>query len=156
MTQCNFKFWHTCESSFVLWREKSWWSLENNPEEIPIKWMTLKFWSQEFKFWTSSVLQRCGFDWWSPSPKPISGFQNQNLCDSPNRTSFARMSWFLVKVHFNANSCRITPFEQFWILKWRNRPQIWNVHEKLSKASVAWKFCLRFYVFRKSAFYGFL
>ena len=56
----------------------------------------------------------------------------QNLRKKPSETSFAQKSWFLVKIYIKANSCRITLFEQFWIFKWRNKPQIQNVHEKLS------------------------
>ena len=85
--------------------------------------MNLKFWSWELKFWTLLVLQRSVSHRWFPSPKQISGFHNQNLCENLNRTSFAQTSWFLVKVHIKANSCKIIVFEQFWIPKWRNRPQ---------------------------------
>ena len=85
--------------------------------------MNLKFWSWELKFWTVLVLRRSGSDRWFPSPKQISRFQNQNPCENLNRTSFAQTSWFLVKVHIKANSCRIILFEQFWIPEWRNRPQ---------------------------------
>ena len=104
--------------------------------------MNLNFWSWELKFWTVLVLRRSGSDRWFPSPKQISRFQNQNLCENLNRTSFARTSWFLVKVHIKANNCRITLFEQFRILKWINRPQNRNLHEKSSKTSPSWKFWL--------------
>ena len=95
--------------------------------------MSLKFWSWELKFWTLLVLRRSVSHRWFPSPKQISGFKNQNPCENLNRTSFTRTSWFLVKVHIKASSCRITLFEQFRILKWRNKPQKWNLHEKLGK-----------------------
>ena len=65
--------------------------------------------------------------------KQISGFHNQNLCENLNRTSFARTSWFLVKVHIKANSYRITLFKQFRILKWRNRPQNQNLRKKIKQ-----------------------
>ena len=142
MSQCNFKF-KTHLWEFICTLEgKPWWSLENNPERIQTKWMNLKFWSWELKFWTLLVLQRSVSHRWFPSPKQISGFHNQNLCENLNRISFARISWFLVKVHINANSCRITLFEQFWILEWRDRPQNQNLREKLGKTGLFWKFWL--------------
>ena len=104
--------------------------------------MNLKSWSWELKFWTLLILQRSGSHRGFPSPKKISGFHNQNLCENLNRTSFAWTSWFLVKVHIKANSCRITLFEQFWILEWRNRPQNQNLREKLCGTSPSWKFWL--------------
>ena len=82
--------------------------------------MNLKSWSWELKFWTLLILQRSGSHRGFPSPKKISGFHNQNLCENLNRTSFAWTSWFLVKVHIKANSCRITLFEQFWLLSVEN------------------------------------
>ena len=85
--------------------------------------MNLKFWSWELKFWTLLVLRISVSHRWFPSLKQINGFQNQNPCENLNRTSFARTSWFLVKVHIKANSCRIILFEQFRIPEWRNRPQ---------------------------------
>ena len=104
--------------------------------------MNLKSWSWELKFWTLLVLWRSVSHRWFPSPKQISGFKNQNPCENLNRTSFTRTSWFLVKVHIKANSCRITLFEQFRILKWRNKPQKWNLREKLGKTGTSWKFWL--------------
>ena len=104
--------------------------------------MNLKFWLWEPEFWTLPVLQRSGSYWWFPSPKQISRFQNQNPCENLNRTSFAQTSWFLVKVHIKANSCRIILFEQFWIPEWRNRSQKSNLHEKLGKIRLSWKFLL--------------
>ena len=104
--------------------------------------MNLKSWSWELNFWTLLVLRGSGSHKWFPSPKQISGFHNQNLCENLNRTSFARTSWFLVKVHIKANSCRIIIFEQFWILEWRNGPQNWNLCEKLGKIGLSWKFWL--------------
>ena len=95
--------------------------------------MNLKFWSWELKFWTLLVLRRSVSHRWFPSPKQISGFHNQNLCENLNRTSFAQTSWFLVKVHIKANNCRIILFEQFRTPEWRNRPQNWNLREKLGK-----------------------
>ena len=142
MTQCNFKFkTHLWEFICTL-KGKPWWSLENTPEKIQTKWMNLKSWSWELKFWTLLILQRSGSHRGFPSPKKISGFHNQNLCENLNRTSFAWTSWFLVKVHIKANSCRITLFEQFWILEWRNRPQNQNLREKLCGTSPSWKFWL--------------
>ena len=102
--------------------------------------MNLKFWSWELKFWTLLVLRRSVSHRWFPSPKQISGFHNQNLCENLNRTSFAWTSWFLVKDHIKANSYRIILFEQFWIPEWRNRPQNWNLREKLGKTGDSWKF----------------
>ena len=64
------------------------------------------------------------------------------LCENLFRTSFARTSWFLVKVHIKANRCRITPFEHFWTLKWRNKPQNQNLREQLGKTGPSWKFWL--------------
>ena len=104
--------------------------------------MNLKSWSWDLNFWTLLVLQGSGSHRWFPSPKKISGFHNQNLCENLNRASFARTSWFLVKVHIKANNCRIILFEQFRIPKWRNRPQNWNLHEKLGKTGTSWKFWL--------------
>ena len=104
--------------------------------------MNLKFWSWELKFWTLLVIRKSVSHRWFPSPKQISRFHNQNLCENLNRAIFARTSWFLVKVHIKANSCRITLFEQFWILKWRNKPQKWNLCEKLGKTGTFWKFWL--------------
>ena len=104
--------------------------------------MNLKFWSWELKFWTLLVLRRSVSHRWFPSPKQISRFHNQNLCENLNRAIFARTSWSLVKVHIKANSCRITLFVQFWILKWRNKPQKWNLREKLDKIGTSWKFWL--------------
>ena len=95
--------------------------------------MNLKFWSWELKFWTLLVLRRSVSHRWFPSPKQISVFHNQNLCENLNRTSFAQTSWFLVKVHIKANNCRIILFEQFRTPEWRNRPQNWNLREKLGK-----------------------
>ena len=116
--------------------------------------MNLKSWSWELKFWTLLVLQRSGSHRWFPSPKQMSGFQNQNLCESLNRTSFARTSWFLVKVHIKAQSCRITLFEQFWILKWRNRLKNQNLREKLGKISPSWNFWLFGQDLSKSQLFG--
>ena len=104
--------------------------------------MNLKFWSWELKFSTLLVLRRSVSHRWFPSPKQISRFQNQNPCENLNRTSFAQTSWFLVKVHIKANSCRIILFEQFWIPEWRNRSQKSNLHEKLGKIRLSWKFLL--------------
>ena len=75
--------------------------------------MYLKFWSWELKFWTLLVLRRSVSHRWFPSPKQISGFHNQNPHENLNRTSFARTSWFLVKVHIKTNSCRITLLSNF-------------------------------------------
>ena len=80
------------------------------------------------------------------SKKKKSGFHNQNLCENLNRAIFARTSWFLAKVHIKANSCRITLFEQFRILKWRNKPQKWNLREKLGKIGPSWIFFFCFLV----------
>ena len=104
--------------------------------------MNLKSWSWELNFWTLLILRGNGSHRWFPSPKQISGFHNQNLCENLNRTSFARTFWFLVKVHIKANSYRIILFEQFRILEWRNRSQKWNLHEKLGKIGTSWKFWL--------------
>ena len=104
--------------------------------------MNLKFWSWELKFWTLLVIRRSVSHRWFLSPKQISRFHNQNLCENLKRTIFAPTSWFLVKVHIKANSCIITIFEQFWILKWRNKPQKWNLREKLGKTGTSWKFWL--------------
>ena len=104
--------------------------------------MNLKSWSWDLNFWTLLVLQGSGSHRWFPSPKKISGFHNQNLCENLNRASFARTSWFLVKVHIKANNCRIILFEQFRIPEWRNRPQNWNLREKLGKTGTSWKFWL--------------
>jgi len=104
--------------------------------------MNLKSWSWELNFWILLVLRGSGSHRWFPSPKQISGFHNQNPHENLNRTSFARTSWFLVKVHIKTNSCRITLFEQFRILKWRNKPQKWNLREKLGKTGTSWKFWL--------------
>ena len=104
--------------------------------------MNLIFWFWKLKFWTLLVLRRSGSNRWFPSPKQISGFQNQNLCENLNRKNFARTSWFLVKVHIKANSYRITQFERFSIFKWINRPQNWNLREKLGKTGPSWKFWL--------------
>ena len=103
--------------------------------------MNLKSWSWELKFWTLLVLWGSGSHRWFPSPKQISGFYDQNLCENLNRTSFARIFWFLVKVHIKANSCRIILFEQFRIPEWRNRLQKWNLCEKLGN-TCTWKFWL--------------
>ena len=104
--------------------------------------MNLKFWSWELKFWILLVLRRSVSHRWFPSPKQISEFHNQNLCENLNRTSFAWTSWFLVKVHIKANSCRIILFEQFLILEWRNRSPKWNLCEKLGKIGTSWNFWL--------------
>ena len=104
--------------------------------------MNLKSWSWELNFWTLLVLRGSGSYRWFPSPKQISGFHNQNPCENLNRTSFAQTSWFLVKVHIKANSCRIILFEQFWIPKWRTRPQKRNLSKKLGKIGPSWKFLL--------------
>ena len=104
--------------------------------------MNLKSWSWELNFWTLLVFRGNGSHRWFPSPKQISGFHNQNPCENLNRTSFTRTSWFLVKVYIKANSCRIILFEQFRIPKWRNRPQKWNLREKLGKIGPSWKFLL--------------
>ena len=104
--------------------------------------MNLKSWSLELNFWTLLVLRGSGSHRWFPSPKKISGFHNHNLCENLNRTSFARTSWFLVKVHIKTNSYRIILFEQFWIPKWRNRHQNRNLREKLGKTGPSWKFWL--------------
>ena len=104
--------------------------------------MNLKFWSWELKFWTLLVLRRSVSHRWFPSPKQISRFHNQNLCENLNGAIFARTTWFLVKVHTKANSCRIILFEQFRILKWRNKSQKWNLREKLGKTGTSWKFWL--------------
>ena len=104
--------------------------------------MNLKSWSWELKFWTLLVHRRSGSHMWFPSPKQISKFRNQNPCENLNRISFARTSWFMVKVHLQANNCRIILFEQFQILKWRNRPQNWNLREKLGETGPFWKFWL--------------
>ena len=104
--------------------------------------MNLKSWSWELNFWTLLVLRGSGSHRWFPSQKQISGFHNQNLCENLNRTSFARTSWFLVKVHIKANSSRIILFEQFRILEWRNRSQKWNLCEKLGKIGTSWNFWL--------------
>ena len=69
-----------------------------------------------------------------------------------NGTSFAWTSWFLVKVHIKVNSHRITLFEHFWILKWRNRPQNQNLLEKLSQTSPFWKFWLSVKIYAKVNF----
>ena len=95
--------------------------------------MNLKSWSWELNFWTLLVLRGSGSHRWFPSPKQISGFHNQTPCETLNRISFAWTSWFLVKVHIKANSCRIILFEQFQILEWRNRPQKLNLREKLAR-----------------------
>ena len=95
--------------------------------------MNLKSWSWELDFWTLLVLRGSGSYRWFSSPKQISKFHNQNLCENLNKTSFARTSWFSVKVHIKANSYRIILFEQFWIPEWRNRSQNWNLREKLGK-----------------------
>ena len=116
--------------------------------------MNLKSWSWELNFWTLLVLRGCGSHRWFPSPKHISRFHNQNLCENLNRTSFARTSWFLVKVHIKANSCRIILFEQFRIPEWRNWPQNWNLREKLSKTGTFWKFWLFGQDLCKSQFLG--
>ena len=104
--------------------------------------MNLKFWSWELKFWTLLVLRRSVSHRWFSSPKQISRFHNQNLGENLNRAIFARTSWFLVKVHIKTNNCRITLFEQFRILKWRNKPQKWNLREKLGKTGTSLKFWL--------------
>ena len=104
--------------------------------------MNLKFWSWELKFWTLLVLRISVSHRWFPSLKQINGFQNQNPCENLNRTSFARTSWFLVKVHIKANSCRIILFEQFRIPEWRNRPKKLNLRKKLGKTGISWKFWL--------------
>ena len=104
--------------------------------------MNLKSWSWELKFWTLLVLWRSVSHRWFPSPKKISGFHNQNLCENLNRTSFAWISWFLVKVHLKANNCRIILFEQFRIQEWRNRPQNRNLCKKLGETGPFWKFWL--------------
>ena len=104
--------------------------------------MNLKSWSWELNFWTLLVLRGSGSHRWFPSPKKISGFHNQTPCETLNRISFAWTSWFLVKVHIKANSCRIILFEQFQIPKWRNRPQKLNLREKLGKIGISWKFWL--------------
>ena len=116
--------------------------------------MNLKFWSWELKFWTLLVLRRSVSHRWFPSPKKISRFHNQNLCENLNRAIFARTSWFLVKVHIKANSCRITLFEQFRILKCRNKPQKWNLREKLGKTGTSWKFWLLVKICAKVNFLG--
>ena len=104
--------------------------------------MNLKSWSWELNFWILLVLWGSGSHRWFSSPKQISGFHNQNPRENLNRTSFARTSWFLVKVHIKTSNCRITLFEQFRILKWRNKPQKWNLHENLGKIGTSWKFWL--------------
>ena len=104
--------------------------------------MNLKFWSWELKFWTLLVLRRSVSHRWFPSPKQISRFHNQNLCENLNRAIFAQTSWSLVKAHIKANNCRIILFVQFRILKWRNKPQKWNLCEKLGKTGTSWKFWL--------------
>ena len=104
--------------------------------------MNLKSWSWELNFLILLVLRGSGSHKWFPSPKQISGFHNQNPCENLNRTSFAQTSWFLVKVHIKANNCRIILFEQFRIPEWRNRPQKWNLREKLGKTGISWKFWL--------------
>ena len=104
--------------------------------------MNLKSWSWELNFWTLLVLRGSGSHRWFPSLKQISGFHNQNPCENLNRTSFAWTSWFLVKVHIKANSCRIILFEQFRIHEWRNRPKKWNLRKKLGKIGISWKFWL--------------
>ena len=116
--------------------------------------MNLKSWSWELKFWTLLILRRSVSHRWFPSPKQISGFHNQNLCENLNRTGFARTSWFLVKVHIKANTCRIILFEQFWILEWRNGPQNWNLREKLGKTGISWKFWLLVKICAKVNFLG--
>ena len=97
------------------------------------------YFERKLNFWTLLVLRGSGSHKWFPSPKQISGFHNQNLCENLNRTNFARTSWFLVKVHIKANSYKIILFEQFWILEWRNGPQNWNLREKLGKTGISWK-----------------
>ena len=75
--------------------------------------MNLKFWSWELKFWTLLVLRRSVSHRWFPSPKQISRFHNQNLCENLNRAIFAQTSWSLVKAHIKANNCRIILFFNF-------------------------------------------
>ena len=116
--------------------------------------MNLKSWSWELNFWILLVLRGSGSHKWFPSPKQISGFHNQNLCENLNRTNFARTSWFLVKVHIKANSYKIILFEQFWILEWRNGPQNWNLREKLGKTGISWKFWLLVKICAKVNFLG--
>ena len=115
--------------------------------------MNLKSWSWELNFWTLLILRGSGSHRWFSSPKQISRFHNQNLCENLNKTSFARTSWFLVNVHIKANSCRIILFEQFRILEWRNRPQKWNLCKKLGKIGTSWKFWLFGQDLSKSQFF---
>ena len=116
--------------------------------------MNLKFLSWELKFWILLVLRRSVSHRFFPSSKQISGFHNQILCENLNRTSFAQTSWFLVKVHIKANSCRITLFEQFQILKWRNKTQNRNLREKSGKIVPSWKFWLFGQDLSKSQLFG--
>ena len=152
MTQCNFKFKTHLWKFICSLKRKPWWSLKDNLEGTQTKWMNLKFWFREHEFWKLRIFHRSGSNWWFPSPKQINGFQNQNLHKNLNGTNFARTFWFLVKVHIKANSHRITLFENFWILKWRNRPQNRNLHEKLSKTSPSWKFWLSVKIYTKVNF----
>ena len=130
MTKCNFKF-KTHLWEFICTLEgKPWWSMENNPEGSQTKWMNLKSWSWELKFWTLLVLRRSGSHKWFPS------------CEKLSKTSLAWKSWLWVNFNTKDNYLGIESFVQFSSFKWRDRLQNWNVCEKLSRTGSFWKFWL--------------
>ena len=107
MTQCNFKT-HLWEFICTL-KGKSWWSLKNNPEGIPIKWMNLKFWSWGPKFWTlgiESFLQFLSLKWWN-------GLQNRNVLEKLSKIGPSQKFWHLVNICTKVNFFGNWTFAQF-------------------------------------------
>ena len=57
----------------------------------------------------------------------------QSLLEHLNSWSKFTLKPTVVESHYLSN---------FWILKWRNKPQKWNLCEKLGKTGTSWKFWL--------------